>query len=134
MKRLASILAGVLLLAASARAQDAGAPPPRVEAPSFTFTKRRGGADARVAAIVERVKRHHLYPEVARRAGAEGVSTVSFGVLPNGQVHELRIKHTSGNALLDKAALEAVRKAAPLPPFDKTLVLRIRYTLVETPR
>ena len=104
------------------------------EAPSFTFRKRRVGidADARVAAILNRIRRHQHYPPLARESGAEGAATVSFRVLPDGRLRGLRIKKTSGNAHLDHASLEAVRKAAPLPWLDKTLVLTIRYTLTRT--
>lgn len=104
------------------------------EAPSFTFRKRRVGidADARVAAILNRIRRHQHYPPLARESGAEGAATVSFRVLPDGRLRGLRIKKTSGNAFLDGASLEAVRKAAPLPWLDKTLVLTIRYTLTRT--
>lgn len=100
------------------------------ETPHFTFTKRRAGADARLRAIVRRIQRHQHYPEVARSAGVEGASTVSFRILPNGKPGGLRIKRTSGNAVLDRASLEAVRKAAPLPYVDKTLVLTMRYHLL----
>ena len=104
------------------------------EAPSFTFRKRRVrmNADVRVAAILNRIRRHQHYPVVARESGAEGAATVSFQILPDGRLGELRIKKTSGNAHLDYASLEAVRKAAPLPYLEKTLVLTIRYTLLRT--
>ena len=108
--------------------------PASSETPSFTFRKRRVGADAnaQVAAIIARIKRHQHYPGIARESGAEGASTVSFQILPNGRLRDLRIKKTSGNAFLDDASLEAVRKSAPLPYLDKTLVLTIRYTLTRT--
>ena len=104
------------------------------EAPSFTFRKKRVGvdADARVKAILGRIRRHQHYPPLARESGTEGAATVSFRVLPDGRLRDLRIKKTSGNAFLDHASLEAVRKAAPLPWLDKTLVLTIRYTLTRT--
>ncbi len=107
------------------------------EAPSFTFftfRKRRVrmDADARLQAILNRIRRHQHYPALARESGAEGAATVSFRVLPDGRLRNLRIKKTSGNAFLDDASLEAVRKAAPLPWLDKTLVLTIRYTLLRT--
>ena len=100
-------------------------------APSFTFRKRRvrDDADARLQAILGRIRRHQHYPVVARESGAEGEATVSFRVLPDGRLEDLRIKKTSGNAHLDDATLDAVRKAAPLPYLGKTLVLTIRYTL-----
>lgn len=104
------------------------------ESPSFTFRKRRVrmDANARLQAILDRIRRHQHYPGVARESGAEGAATVSFRVLPDGRLRGLRIKKTSGNAHLDHASLEAVRKAAPLPYLEKTLVLTIRYTLLHT--
>lgn len=107
---------------------------PPTGTPSFTFRKRRArmDADARLKAIIARIRRHQHYPALARESGAEGAATVSFRVLPDGRLEGLRIKKTSGNAHLDAATLEAVRKAAPLPRLDKTLVLTIRYTLTRT--
>ena len=109
-------------------------PPAPTGTPSFTFRKRRArmDADARLAAIIARIRRHQHYPALARESGAEGAATVSFRVLPDGRLEGLRIKKTSGNAHLDAATLDAVRKAAPLPRLDKTLVLTIRYTLTRT--
>ena len=108
--------------------------PASSETPSFTFRKRRVrvDSDARLQAILERIKRHQHYPGIARESGAQGAATVSFQILPDGRLHDLRVKNTSGNAFLDDASLEAVRKAAPLPYLDKTLVLTIRYTLTRT--
>lgn len=116
---------------APSRKAERPAPP---ESPSFTFRKKRVGmdADARLQAILDRIRRHQHYPGVARESGAEGAATVSFRVLPDGRLAGLRIKKTSGNAHLDHASLEAVRKAAPLPYLEKTLVLTIRYTLLHT--
>lgn len=136
--RLRKILALLALLALAAPARpaareiEAAALP---EAPRLDFRKRRVGAEAdpRLRAILARVERRGRYPRAARESGAEGVSTVRFRILPNGEPGGLRIKKTSGNALLDAAALEAVREAAPLPYLDRTIVLTIRYRLRRAP-
>lgn len=145
MKILSCLLLLALALAAPARpdAQEIeasiAAPPAKAApgraappgAPRLTFRKRRVGAesDPRLRAILDRIGRGGRYPRLARRAGAEGAATVRFRILPNGEPGGLAIKRTSGNALLDAAALEAVRRAAPLPYLDRTLVLTIRYRL-----
>jgi len=49
------------------------------------------------------------YPRMARRRGLEGVVTIEAKIDPHGTVAELRIFAGSGHALLDKAALKAVR-------------------------
>ena len=105
------------------------------EAPSFTFRKRRVGmdADARVAAILNRIRRHQHYPPLARESGAEGAATVSFRVLPDGRPCGVcGSRRPRATPIWTMPPLEAVRKAAPLPWLDKTLVLTIRYTLTRT--
>ena len=88
------------------------------ETPSFTFRKRRvrDDADARLADILERIRRHQRYPGVARESGAEGAATVSFRVLPDGRLEGLRIKQdvrqrASGRRLTGGGA----KSGAPAP-------------------
>ncbi|MBI5117686.1 energy transducer TonB [Candidatus Poribacteria bacterium] len=50
------------------------------------------------------------YPRAARQAGHEGTVTLLVEVFPNGRTGEVRVDKTSGHELLDKAAIEAVRK------------------------
>ena len=129
------VLLSLFALAAPARPAAREIEAAALEAPRLDFRKRRVGAEAdpRLRAILARVKRRGRYPRAARESGAEGVSTVRFRILPNGEPGGLRIKKTSGNALLDAAALEAVREAAPLPYLDRTIVLTIRYRLRRAP-
>ena len=49
------------------------------------------------------------YPRMARRRGLEGVVTIEAKIDISGKVNELRIFTGSGHAILDKAALKAVR-------------------------
>jgi len=49
------------------------------------------------------------YPPRARRLGLEGEVLVRTRVLPNGECGELVLGQSSGHALLDQAAMEAVR-------------------------
>jgi len=50
------------------------------------------------------------YPPRARRMGMEGEVLIRTRVLPNGRCDELELVQSSGYALLDRAAMEAVRK------------------------
>ena len=50
------------------------------------------------------------YPESARRAGAQGVTTLRVRVLENGKVGEVLVEQTAGFRDLDLAAMEAVKK------------------------
>lgn len=63
----------------------------------------------------------------------ETVVVVRFRVLRSGQVRELELEATSGNASLDASALRAVRQSLPLPPFPNLLTepwLDLRYRFV----
>lgn len=50
------------------------------------------------------------YPAVARRRGYEGMVILSAEILVNGNVGKLKIKKSSGYGMLDRSALETVRK------------------------
>jgi protein TonB len=50
------------------------------------------------------------YPESARRAGAQGVTTLRVRVLENGRVGEVIVEQSAGFRDLDFAAAEAVKK------------------------
>ncbi len=51
-----------------------------------------------------------VYPAVARRRGYEGIVILSAEILVNGNVGKLKIKKSSGYGMLDRSALETVRK------------------------
>ena len=42
-------------------------------------------------------------------------------LLPNGDVYQVKILQSSGHKMLDQAALEIVRLAAPYDPFPKAI-------------
>jgi protein TonB len=50
------------------------------------------------------------YPESARRAGAQGITTLRVRVLENGRVGEVLVEQSAGFRDLDLAAMEAVKK------------------------
>jgi protein TonB len=67
--------------------------------------------------IRQAVDAHKHYPRMARRLGEEGRVVVAFTVEADGRLAEVRVVESSGSELLDEAALQAVRDAAPFPPF-----------------
>ena len=50
------------------------------------------------------------YPESARRAGVQGVTTLRVRVLETGRVGEVMVEHSAGFRDLDLAAMDAVKK------------------------
>ncbi len=78
---------------------------------------------------------HPDYPLIARMRGYEGIVLLSVEIFANGRVGRLNIKKSSGYAVLDRSALEAVRtwkfepaKKADIP-LTVTVDIPIRFSL-----
>lgn len=72
-----------------------------------------------------------VYPPKARREGWTGKVRVSFVILENGNVSDIRVLAGSGHELLDQNAVETIKKAAPFPrpPIRAELRMPIIYRL-----
>ena len=78
-----------------------------------------------------------VYPRTARNRGQEGVVLLSVEVLDNGRTGQILVKKSSGYALLDRAALDAVRfwrfepaKRSQIP-LTMLVDIPIRFSLQE---
>lgn len=67
--------------------------------------------------VASKLRRALRYPRAAQKDRLKGQAVVSFTVAANGSVSSVRIARSSGSPLLDKAALEAVHRAAPFSPI-----------------
>jgi len=74
-------------------------------------------------AVTERVRQFFYYPDQALALRTTGVVIVRFSVRRNGQIDRLEIRKSSGNDGLDKAAIDIMRKAQPLPPIPDRMHL-----------
>jgi len=61
------------------------------------------------------------YPEAARRQQLYGSLRMLVAILPNGDVADVQILQSSGQSVLDQAALDIVRLAAPFAPFPEAM-------------
>ena len=68
-------------------------------------------------AVTDRVRQFFYYPPDALSARIFGVVMVHFVVRRNGQMDKVEIGKSSGNDGLDKAAIDIMHKAQPLPPM-----------------
>ncbi len=73
------------------------------------------------------------YPDEARRRKLSGHLLLDVALKPDGQIHSIRVRRSSGHRVLDDAALRIVRLAAPFAPFPEgirkeTDILHIQRT------
>jgi protein TonB len=62
------------------------------------------------------IQRNILYPPIARKMGWQGRVTISFLIMLDGKVSEIRISKSSGKDILDRNAMETVKRVSPFPP------------------
>ncbi|MFN3870873.1 MAG: TonB family protein [Aquificaceae bacterium] len=78
------------------------------------------------------VQKHISYPPLARRMGWEGRVVVRFTLTSEGKLENVHIEKSSGYDLLDKNAMETVKRVAhlfPKPPVDVVVKLPVNYRL-----
>jgi protein TonB len=66
------------------------------------------------------------YPEEVRRLSLSGGPTLSVVINADGSLRSLRTARSSGNTMLDNAASNLVRSAAPFAPFPPSLAQQAR--------
>jgi TonB family protein len=70
-------------------------------------------------AVRRKIESSKKYPTSARDAGIEGSSGIKMTILKDGRLEKVEIIDSSGNEILDGAALQSVRSAAPFPPIPE---------------
>jgi len=73
--------------------------------------------------VVAKLRRAKRYPSKARRRSLAGTAHVAFTISRSGAVSAIRLTRSSGHALLDQAALDMVRRAAPMPEFPRDITV-----------
>ena len=69
------------------------------------------------------------YPDLARRAGIEGTTVVKALVDIDGSIIEAKVLKSSGNQMLDQAALAAARKAKFTPAKQRDKYVRVYVSI-----
>ena len=65
--------------------------------------------------VLDWLARYRTYPLAARRARLEGVVQLRVTLMPDGRFVDVRVERSSGHVLLDRAALDLLARASPLP-------------------
>ncbi|HLS19503.1 MAG TPA: energy transducer TonB, partial [Paracoccaceae bacterium] len=81
------------------------------------------------AEIAAWISRHKRYPRRARAQGIEGMGVLRFAMDRSGNVLSAEVAQSSGNAELDKAILEMIRRAEPLPQIPAGLGERLEFSV-----
>ncbi len=79
--------------------------------------------------ILRKLEREHHYPKEAQREKLEGKTQFAFKIQTDGSIKYARIVKSSGHPILDQAALQAVKKAAPFPYYPKEIRYGYRYDI-----
>jgi TonB family protein len=81
---------------------------------------------------------YFYYPPLARRKGLQGTVLLGFGISGQGAIHDIRVVKSSGYAILDLAAQDAMQRleklswyAATLHGKDMDLELPVIFRLTE---
>jgi protein TonB len=79
------------------------------------------------ALLMKKVRDHLVYPDEAKRARLQGVATVSFVILSNGDLRPetLKVVKSSGEPTLDISALHTIRASAPFAPPPREMAVSI---------
>lgn len=66
--------------------------------------------------LLDWLGRHRNYPRAARLRRQEGIPRIALTLDRSGRLLHLELREASGHDLLDQAALDMARRAAPFPP------------------
>lgn len=83
------------------------------------------------AYVAQQIEAHKVYPVVARKKQWTGKVVVGFVLNSMGELVSSAVLRESRFSLLDHAALDAVQKAAPFPPFPTQVTEPTRAYQVE---
>ncbi len=89
----------------------------------------RGKGNPVLSQIWVKINRSKYYPWIARKNGWEGSPRVRFVIGKFGEIRDVRLAESCGIHELDQAALETIRRSAPLPYYPKAITIAIRYSL-----
>jgi protein TonB len=80
-----------------------------------------------VKLLYKKIQANLAYPDEARPAGLQGTATVSFTILPSGQIRmdTLKVVASSGEPRLDASALKTIRASNPFDPAPKEMTVAI---------
>jgi protein TonB len=104
----------------------AEAPPSNVlSSPSVVSGPANSAAAKFQQALLRHVAQYQRYPNAARPLHLQGKVDTQFAIGRDGQLLGVWVRTSSGQMILDKEAIETIRRAQPLPPIPPELPERM---------
>ena len=79
--------------------------------------------------LFTQIHQHYHYPDDAAAMDEQGVSIVTFTLLPSGVIQHVQVLHSSSYELLDQAAVAAIRDAAPFTQAHRFIQQQQSFSL-----
>jgi protein TonB len=90
-----------------------------------------------IAAVMRQLQRHKTYPRALKKAKIEGTVVVQFRIDRDGHLLTSDVKQSSGHPELDRAAMDMLVRAEPLPAIpdfmnrdELALAIPVEYSLI----
>lgn len=95
-------------------------------------SEKTGGDATAYSAYLGRISKHLEKHKVNPKTRLSGTVVVRFSVDATGQLKSREVAESSGSKVLDEAAIQAIDKSAPFPPFpeqkrDEPLVVSVPF-------
>ena len=104
----------------------AEAPPSNVLSPPSVVSGPASNAAIKFQqALLRHVAQYQRYPSAARSLHLQGKVDTQFAIGRDGQLLGVWVRNSSGQMILDKEAIETIRRAQPLPPIPAELPDRL---------
>jgi protein TonB len=106
-----------------------------IASPEYTETDGNREYEELLVYISGLIRQNLLYPQMARRRNIEGVVGVCFEIGMDGGLLAVRVNHSSGSSILDRAAVSLIERICPIKSgaIRKSMALNINimYELTE---
>ncbi|MBA1204026.1 energy transducer TonB [Pseudomonas capeferrum] len=97
-------------------------PPQKAAAPAPSIASNSNALPTWQSDLLRHLAKYKRYPEDARRRGLQGINRLRFVVDADGKILSYSLAGGSGSAALDRATMEMIRRAQPVPKPPRELL------------
>lgn len=81
------------------------------------------------ALLLAHLEKYRRYPAAARARGQQGVAQVTFRMNRQGRLLSSRVSRSTGSAMLDRAAIDTLKRAQPLPAIPDDMPAEVELSV-----